>query len=45
MYEEYFDMVLRLREDSHLGGWGQLNDGRSDLDWLSRDYSAAETSR
>lgn len=34
MYEEYFDMVTRLCEDLHPGGWGQLNDGRTSLDWL-----------
>lgn len=38
MYEEYFDMVLRLREETHPGGWGQLNDRRLQLDWLDRHY-------
>ena len=41
MYEEYFDMILRLREASHPGGWGQLNEARSKLDWLKSDYSMA----
>lgn len=34
-YEEYFDMVLRLRSPD---GWMSPKDDRSSLDWLSRSY-------
>lgn len=35
MYEEYFDMVLRL---THELGWYQQNPTRNNLDWLKKKY-------
>jgi hypothetical protein len=32
MYQEYFDMLMDLRED----GWYQANPGRTEMDWLKK---------
>jgi glycosyltransferase involved in cell wall biosynthesis len=41
MYEEYFDMLHGL----HGPGWPAPNDGRTELDWLTRRYPVAATGR
>jgi glycosyltransferase involved in cell wall biosynthesis len=35
MYEEYFQMVLNRNSKN---GWGAINDRRTELDWLKREY-------
>jgi len=37
MYEEYFTMLNRLYT-SGKEGWYQLNDSRTNLDWLKKSY-------
>lgn len=36
IYEEYFDMLLDVKENQNGKGWGHINSNRADLDWLRK---------
>jgi glycosyltransferase involved in cell wall biosynthesis len=36
MYEEYFNMVLDVKENIDNKGWKRIHSGRTDLDWLKK---------